>query len=786
MSSAGFREPELVPDTYDTDGMPELIGPDPYPWPGSTETWGGGGGWGGAADGWGVQSSCKIDGRDTQEEENWWDPGRQLDRPGPGILPPLLAYNLHDPGHTLFSVSFTPPDIKPNPKSDPSESSTASSVSEPPSFDDVRTSVPHPDAYYCPKDNGWVILSWGDADTPPALARSSPHCPLPRPMGRQSENCVDGTVNETHHFHKYEKAVDSHQLPVPFRFDQWDTMETVKHRRRVSTVLPDELNLNKMGVGEEDKMDVDEPEGPLLDLYVCCQCNFYLLRSPVIPGVIPKPAWDDLLKEKNENPQPGKTPASSTAMAMETLLMAIENLLWKRENRMLRVTRSGFQNKIGWSPAVQKVFQALGFTDDMFGSEAGMRPPSVDASTPQGKQYRAKLLRAWAEIGSWTSEFERLNPTVIDHEHKGYKLWVHLDNAREKYQLAIGAHPTQIPRADLDGDKRALLETRDQQWQSLGMTPTTYSPDMLEFAYLAQCRCDPRRTVDYFSDLRTLADALQSSGEDCVQFVQLLDREESRGRFSHADAEMAARNLGFGADNVLARNYESGNNSQKTADDALKIIAALRGSRALHKIWDNRNSMNPDQAYSMCQVSKDVDEEMLITLEEEPLRIDQWREAFKVIAFFRGSERLQKFLEIGHDPGVIVEPTRLDLPRGLNQLGNTCYVRMFRLPTQSRLGLSNNRMKKQQQKEATWLALKKRESERAAIRACHLAANPEEREPLDSQDRTLLDYYSIAVGCENRNMDRYADVMPYDRTRVVVADRGVQVLAAQLSSPVHA
>ncbi|KAJ7610873.1 protein-tyrosine phosphatase-like protein [Roridomyces roridus] len=87
---------------------------------------------------------------------------------------------------------------------------------------------------------------------------------------------------------------------------------------------------------------------------------------------------------------------------------------------------------------------------------------------------------------------------------------------------------------------------------------------------------------------------------------------------------------------------------------------------------------------------------------------------------------------------------------------------------QSRLGLSNNRMKKQQQKQATWLALKKRESERAAIRARHLAANPEEREPLDSQDRTLLDYYSIAVGCENRNMNRYADVMPYDRTRVVV------------------
>jgi hypothetical protein len=63
-----------------------------------------------------------------------------------------------------------------------------------------------------------------------------------------------------------------------------------------------------------------------------------------------------------------------------------------------------------------------------------------------------------------------------------------------------------------------------------------------------------------------------------------------------------------------------------------------------------------------------------------------------VIAEVRDSERLRQFLELGHDrtyhflinrlidvkclsiAGDIIAPTRPDLPRGINQLGNTCYL----------------------------------------------------------------------------------------------------------------
>lgn len=79
-------------------------------------------------------------------------------------------------------------------------------------------------------------------------------------------------------------------------------------------------------------------------------------------------------------------------------------------------------------------------------------------------------------------------------------------------------------------------------------------------------------------------------------------------------------------------------------------------------------------------------------VEEQPHQSEKWREALRTIAEVRDSSRLRHFLEEGKDckrlpssalatlltvrtlAGDIVVPTRADLPRGLNQLGNTCYL----------------------------------------------------------------------------------------------------------------
>jgi ubiquitin carboxyl-terminal hydrolase 25 len=368
--SPTYREPELITEEND-DNIPELVPSNGWSNDPAT-TWE-------DTDSWGpypmdftttIKSipDIVIDGRDGFEEINWWDGSlrERLQRPGPGILPPLLAEQLHDPEHPLFSVNVTSPDIRMagqaaapstpgstsalvnDPKSSPSSSSRAAWSSSaratsptpsapappPPTADDVRTAVPHPNAYYCPKENGWVILSWKSSSVAPPLAQSfqdSQHQPLPNQDRRKrTESCVvDGThpfgqTNKTHHFHKYENAIDAHKLTPPFRKEEWEEIETIKQKRRTGTVITDDIDVTKMKVEEIDAMSGDEldaeAEGRVLDLYVCCQCSFYCVASSVIPGVIPRKSFDEFAKEKKNNPPPGKTGDQALVTAFETIV----------------------------------------------------------------------------------------------------------------------------------------------------------------------------------------------------------------------------------------------------------------------------------------------------------------------------------------------------------------------------------------------------------------------------------------------------------------------------------
>jgi len=75
-------------------------------------------------------------------------------------------------------------------------------------------------------------------------------------------------------------------------------------------------------VAEDTRMDVDqeEGEGDLLDLYVCCQCSFYVISSDVIPGVVPVKLIEDLVKSKMENPPLDKCGEFAVLITLETIL----------------------------------------------------------------------------------------------------------------------------------------------------------------------------------------------------------------------------------------------------------------------------------------------------------------------------------------------------------------------------------------------------------------------------------------------------------------------------------
>lgn len=168
----------------------------------------------------------------------------------------------------------------------------------------------------------------------------------------------------------------------------------------------------------------------------------------------------------------------------------------------------------------------------------------------------------------------------------------------------------------------------------------TSPAELLTFAYLAQCRCDPGQTLEYFSNVRALAMALEILGNDCIMVGQLLNSEMTRGRFGQEEIDAAATTLGFGTEGPLKveygtdvpdefvenawkecvkrswRDYSGGSTLQTEATKALKTLADARGSHTLQKVWDkgHHGIMSPERAYDTLEVPKDVDEDMLITI----------------------------------------------------------------------------------------------------------------------------------------------------------------------------
>ena len=227
---------------------------------------------------WGEPSTSRkiaIDGRDDYEETHWYDAALRATkaRPGPGVLPPLLADMLHDPDHALYSVS-----TEPHPLANPPSPHT-------PTADEVRTAIPHPHVYFCREHNGWVFLLWRSSSVLPSLVKE-PATPLPDQTRRKVTNsCVGeaeqpfGQPNLTHHWHRYEKAVDAAKLNPPYTHGEL-----------------------------------------LLDLYLCCQCSTYCLVSDIIPGVLPRPLVEEFTQDKIAHPALDKTPRATAIAAWETVL----------------------------------------------------------------------------------------------------------------------------------------------------------------------------------------------------------------------------------------------------------------------------------------------------------------------------------------------------------------------------------------------------------------------------------------------------------------------------------
>ncbi|PIL24467.1 transcription factor [Ganoderma sinense ZZ0214-1] len=643
-----------------------------------------------------------ISGRDEHEEMHWYDPALRAKhaRPGPGVLPPLLASMLFgDPSDTLYSVSAKP--RPPLPSAPPLA----------PTPDEVHDAIPHWSALFCPEHNGWVLLHSRISGSLPPLARE-PQTPLPSQHRREGPSaCGEGEswqANLTHHWHRYEKMVDAAMLNPPYAHEEL-----------------------------------------LLDLYVCCQCTATCIVSDVVPGVIPASLVDEFTQDKLDHPVGSKTPEATVVAAWETVLTIIDNRLWKDEQRSLPVGKAKFREKIGWNDQAEQVFEALGFTLDMLqcpgGSNAqdseqlALRPPPIDPSTPEGRASRATLLRAWVEISAWLTIYREENKDALK-DYTPMTLHVTVENERELCEVRIGAHTSQIPRGLFPEyiEDEAQLEP---SWKALGMTRSTYSCEHLVFAYLAQCRCDPANTTIYFTHLVAIADQMADSAPksesesdagarvpdiDALQsFIQ--NEKKQRGRFTLAEHAAYARMLGFGHDSDSGLGVEldgavedafvaqawrrarqrtwltAADQAEKRTqlDDALRLVAEQRGSVALVEMWreERGSGMAPETAYQLLGVPAEegegeMDETVLLgaysmRIEDRPGQAERIREALGVVAESRDSERLREFLATGRDSAEDTDTANADeAPEG-PELGTEQRLRQRRIAVRNYPGNSS-------------------------------------------------------------------------------------------------
>lgn len=374
---SSYREPEIIPD----EEMQDISSAAKYQtsanavqsWGSASPSWGGpawdtnygANSWGAPGDeqliGGGFGTEPPIDGRDMTRERRWWDtdyPGAKSS-PGPGMLPPMVTDILHNPEHSLVSVMVKPPDITPDVKGSSSSGSISASTSAqqqqspskggghsrtpstvdflPPTPEEIREAVPHPNAYYCRRHNGWVILAWRTSSNLPPVIEQNLRLPLPPSREWSAHNCSAeiqfAPQNKTHHFHRYQRVVDASTMTPSYAPREWERPESSKKSRRRITFGSNELDSDMVSRAVAGDVDsqlqtqklTEAKEGEeartLLDLYKCCQCHVHALVSDVIPGVIPVKVVESFTAERRSNPPPGKTDVQSLHTAWETILL---------------------------------------------------------------------------------------------------------------------------------------------------------------------------------------------------------------------------------------------------------------------------------------------------------------------------------------------------------------------------------------------------------------------------------------------------------------------------------
>ncbi|GAA5975081.1 hypothetical protein JCM11641_000024 [Rhodosporidiobolus odoratus] len=588
----------------------------------------------------------------------------------------------------------TRPPAPPKPKPRPGFST--------PTFSDLSTLTrPHPHLYFCPKTFSWALC----APLKPVAANTSTYGAAASPSSFDPELFTSNSIPPE----EAEAFLSEHLSPPLSR-----------------PCAPADSDSFSADYGTYTPW-TPARAGGLMELVGNKGTRAVLSPTGWYPSVIGRDLWERLLKKRGEDPPPG----TAAEEAKWGAIRALDNLLFVGETRSLPVDGKGFQKAMPMDdPTHDLLLATLGFTAQGVAQRV-LVPPVPDERTPEGRAQRTRLVKAWFEIGCWMEKqaFMDIGPGREAKRGVG-ETRVAWRDARARLEIALGGdqipripaslawqtvgQPFQLPTQQGKRDPNTGLDPCARDYSVLGLTPDV-ADEVVDKVYDLQWLGAEGKGPFFLEALTRIA---QHRSSDTLQTKLVM--EASRDRYSCSKINQAYSELrlpppfdtfsSIPTEDELLAAFESRNSAvehparRKILLEAAKVVAKWRGSETLAAIIESlpaeqgdgsgvesregmtdvtvvKAKMDLPRAFVTLGVEEGTDDEILLMV--HPIRLDdatndaekeKVREALEVIAEARNSDRLKAYLTEGSKDTWQSPHVNPDLPVGLTNIANTCYL----------------------------------------------------------------------------------------------------------------
>lgn len=388
--------------------------------------------------------------------------------------------------------------------------------------------------------------------------------------------------------------------------------------------------------------------------------------SRTYEAALPSVLLEAFQAARAQAPAPGQTPTSEVARATASLARILGNAL-RGETRPVPLDSKVLTQILGWDASLEALMLHLGWRV----------APMEDAShrmalhPPQDMSWRV-----YTELAVWCTHLGQTPPAPPP----GWRIEAH----------ASVLMPANVPVADAQTHVACA---------HLGVS-THEDAAVLCDMYRVNTACFPHRHQELFLALEFLND-MRHFGDPVTTLMAM---EQSQGLYAYKDVRASYERLGVAVptvaqkttsfwdalpppppvqvdeviqayDRAVKEALEHGTDEDlRSARQALRTVAQYHAPAPL---LEERERMNPiqhaDDAYQLLQTNPGVDDALLLVgyqvyAAESPARSELLRVALEKVAEARHSAYLLRFLR-GEEAG-----PASDMPRGLYNIGNTCYL----------------------------------------------------------------------------------------------------------------